>query len=133
MPGNQATNRVYQVNWTQNLSKSTERALALDASLSYQKDQFVSSPLTASEELSTRSPFGGFLLKPFDFMWDFDNFPIDSQLIDNYRYNRLGSRRSPLDLENTDQYIGDVPEQRYGLPASERGGPRYGAQNRENR
>ncbi len=42
--GFNAQNRVYTLNWTQNLTKSTERALALDVNLSYQQDRFVQSP-----------------------------------------------------------------------------------------
>ncbi len=45
--------RVYQMNWTQNLSKSAERALALDASLSYQQDRGLQGPLTPESALAT--------------------------------------------------------------------------------
>src|SRR5215210_1821925 len=39
-------NNVFTLNWTQNLTKSTERALALDTYLSYQQDQSTVAPLT---------------------------------------------------------------------------------------
>ena len=42
------------VNWTQNLSKSAERALALDVALSYQQDKTINAPLTTESDLSTR-------------------------------------------------------------------------------
>ena len=42
--GFRAQNAVYTANWTQNLSKSAERALALDVNLSYQTDRFIQSP-----------------------------------------------------------------------------------------
>ncbi len=43
-PGFRAQNAVYTANWTQNLSKSAEKALALDVNLSYQTDRFIQSP-----------------------------------------------------------------------------------------
>ena len=30
-------------------------------------------------------PFGGFIIGPLDFLFDFDNFPLDDELIDNFR------------------------------------------------
>ena len=42
--GFRAQNAVYTLNWTQNLTKSAERALALDVNLSYQTDRFTQSP-----------------------------------------------------------------------------------------
>ncbi len=56
-------NRLATLNWTQNLSKSAERALALDVALSYQQDRTINSPLTIDSDLSTRDPFGGFIMK----------------------------------------------------------------------
>ena len=52
-------NRLATLSWTQNLSKSAERALALDVALSYQQDRVINSPLTIESDLSTRDPFGG--------------------------------------------------------------------------
>ena len=42
--GFRAQNAVWTANWTQNLAKSAERALALDVNLSYQTDRFIQSP-----------------------------------------------------------------------------------------
>ncbi|HEY8196527.1 MAG TPA: hypothetical protein VIG04_06095, partial [Gemmatimonadales bacterium] len=100
----QQQSRVFTLNWTQNLTKSTERALALETYLSYQTDQTLQGPMTTEAEASTRDPFGGFLVTPIDFLFDFDNFPLNQELVDNYRKNIAGSRRSPLDLENRPQY-----------------------------
>ncbi|NNG15887.1 MAG: hypothetical protein HKM89_05340, partial [Gemmatimonadales bacterium] len=97
-------NRNLTFNWTQNLSKSAERALALEVFGSYQQDNFIFSPLTREAELSTYQPFGGFYIKPYEFLWDFDNFPVNDQLVQNFKENILGSRRSPFDLEDRDQY-----------------------------
>ena len=58
----QQQSRVFTLNWTQNLSKSTERALALETYLSYQQDQTLQGPMTTEGEASTRDPFGGFLI-----------------------------------------------------------------------
>ena len=36
---------------------------------------------------STRDPFGGFIVGGLDFEYDFDNFPVNQELIDNVRRN----------------------------------------------
>jgi hypothetical protein len=135
--GVQNINRVYQVNWTQNLSKSAERALALDASFSYQQDRFTNSPMTLESELATRNKFGGFMIAPLDLVFDNETFPIDSALIQDYRNNVPGTRRSPYDLENTDQYrlADEYRNSPYALLGnSENGGPTGTVQqNREDR
>ncbi|MBA3760998.1 MAG: carboxypeptidase regulatory-like domain-containing protein, partial [Gemmatimonadales bacterium] len=96
--------RLFTLNWTQNLTKSTERALALETYLSYQQDRTLSGPMTTEAEASSRDPFGGFLIGPMDFLFDFGNFPLNQELLDNYRQNLAGSRRAPLDLDNRAQY-----------------------------
>jgi hypothetical protein len=96
--------RVFTLNWTHNLSKSTERALALETYLSYQQDRTLQGPMTTEGEASTRDPFGGFLVGPIDFLFDFSNFPLNDELVENYRRNLAGTRRSPLDLDNRRQY-----------------------------
>jgi len=60
--------------------------------------------MTRESELDTRDPFGGFMIGPIDHLFDFGNFPINDELIQNFRLNTAGSRRSPLDLENRPQY-----------------------------
>ena len=115
--GFRATNDVLTLNWTQNLTRSTERALALETYFSYQRDRTTNAPLTTESELSSRNPFGGFMIGPLDFLFDFDNFPIDDELLRNYRTNTSGSRRSPYDLENRDQYalVDQYRNNAYGL------------------
>jgi hypothetical protein len=44
------------------------------------------------------------MIAPLDLRFDFDNFPVDDELVRNHRTNELGSRRSPYDLENPAQY-----------------------------
>jgi hypothetical protein len=124
--GNNAQNQVYTLGWTQNLAKSSARALALDVNLSYQKDQFIQSPLTSESEAASRDPLGGFMISPLKFLFNFDNFPLDSTLLNNFRQNTAGSRRSPYDLENTAQYalVDKWRNNAYGvLGFSEAGGP----------
>ena len=124
--GNRGWSQVATLNWTQNLTKSTERALALEAALSYQTDRFIQSPLTSDEEEATRAPDGGFMISPLDFVYDFDTFPLDEQLLDNYRRNTPNSRRTPYDLSNLNQYslIDEYRNNAHGvLGFSEGGGP----------
>ncbi len=54
-------------NWSQHLGQP-ERPLVLHATISRQADEQVSGMLTRASELSSRDPFGGFLLKPLDFL-----------------------------------------------------------------
>ena len=124
--GNNAQNKVYTLGWTQNLAKSSARALALDVNLSYQKDEFIQSPLTRASEVSSRDPFGGFMISPLKFAFDFNNFPLNDQLMTNFQQNIAGSRRSPYDLENTAQYqlVDKWRNNAYGvLGFTEAGGP----------
>jgi hypothetical protein len=104
LTGFRNTNRVYTLNWTQNLSKSAERALALETYVSYQQDRTVQSPMTRETDLDTRDPFGGFIVGGMDFLIDFDNFPIDQELVDNFRRNKADSRRAPSDLNKRADY-----------------------------
>ncbi len=126
LSGNRSWSNYFTLSWTQNLAKSSERALAIDANVAYQMDRRLNGPMTRQSELDTRNPFGGFMLGNIDFMWDFNSFPLDQQLVDNYRNNVPGSRRSPLDLENRDQYsvIDKYRNNAYGLDGfAESGGP----------
>ena len=93
---------------------------------SRQTDRLTISPLTPESETDSRDPAGGLLLGGLDFRWDRKSFPVDSTLLENYRANRPGTRRSPYELEETDQYrtvdrFRDGPYATYGF--SEGGGP----------
>ena len=109
--------RVFTLNWTQNLTRSTERALALETYVSYQQDRTLGGPMTRESELGSRDPFGGFMIGPIDFLFDFNNFPLDDELLQNFRTNQSGTRRSPLDIENIAQYalIDEYRNNAYGL------------------
>jgi carboxypeptidase family protein/TonB-dependent receptor-like protein len=104
LTGFRNTSRVFTLNWTQNLSKSAERALALETYISYQQDRTLQGPMTLETDLDTRNPFGGFILGGMDFLIDFDNFPINEELVDNFRRNLPDTRRAPGDLSNPGQY-----------------------------
>jgi hypothetical protein len=117
LPGFRNWSRVFTLNWTQNLTRSTERALALETYISYQQDRTMNGPLTRDAELNSRDPLGGFMIAPMDFLFNFDNFPIDDELLQNFRTNTLGSRRTPYDLENPAQYaiVDEWRNNAYGL------------------
>jgi outer membrane receptor protein involved in Fe transport len=62
------------LNWTQQVARSAERALAFDVNLSYQNDYSINGAFTRDYEVSNRDPFGGFGLSPMKFIVDFDHF-----------------------------------------------------------
>jgi outer membrane receptor for ferrienterochelin and colicin len=116
-------NNVVSLNWNQNLSKSADRALNLDVYGSYQWDRAINGPLTRTSEENTRDPFGGFIIKPMDFRFNFDNFNPDN-IYKNFRLN--SGVLSPYDLGNTTQYqlVDAYRNNPYGvLGFSEGGGP----------
>jgi outer membrane receptor for ferrienterochelin and colicin len=117
LPAFRNWSNTFILNWTQNLTRSTERALALETYLSYQMDRTLGGPMTREAELGSRDPFGGFMIGPIDFLWDFDNFPLDDELLQNFRVNQPGTRRSPLDVENLAQYaiVDEYRNNAYGL------------------
>ena len=120
-----ANNQVYTLGLTQNLSKSASRALALDVNLSYQRDQYIGGPLTRESEANSRAPWGGFMLAPLNYQFNFDNFPLDDQLLDNWQQN-LPTRQTPYDLQNISQYaqVDRWRNNAYGVAGfSEGGGP----------
>ena len=98
LTANQTRNQAYIVNWSQNLSKSSERQLTLDTYLSYQEDRVTQGLLTPQSELDTRAAFGGFMaLKKFDFLYGWDNWDINDDMIKAWRTN--GPGQAPLDSD----------------------------------
>jgi hypothetical protein len=87
------------LNWTQNLAKSAERALALETYISYQQDNAIVAPLTESGWRSSQDPFGGFMIGGLDFLWDHNSFPINDELINNFRTQAPDSRRRPYPVD----------------------------------
>jgi hypothetical protein len=70
--GTRSTTNGLILNWTQNLARSAERAMAVDLYASYQADRNITGILTRQSELDSRDPTGGFLLSPLSFLVDFD-------------------------------------------------------------
>jgi hypothetical protein len=127
--GQRSWSKYYILNWTQNLSKSAERAFALDASVSYQLDRYQRAPFASAPGAGTL----GFYVKPYDFRFGFDDLDLSDQLIENIRKNQ-GTRgivdpslfgqtefsSQTTDLRNpysvVDDYItGGFPEGRFQL------------------
>jgi hypothetical protein len=103
LTGNRSSSGALILSAAQSIARGT-RPLRLDAHLSLQRDRILSGPLLTESEVGTSEPFGGFMISPLDLRYDFDNFPVDDELVQNYRTNEIGSRRSPYDLENPAQY-----------------------------
>ena len=122
--GFRLSSNVFTLNWTQNLSKSSERALALETFFSYQQDRTISAPLTQSGLETLRDPFGGFLIGSLDFLWDFDTFPLDDELINNFRTRTPGSRQRPFPVDQLSDFNPQLGEQfrnnPFSLPATNR-------------
>jgi hypothetical protein len=81
--GTRLDSRAGILNWSQNLSKSSERALALDVKLSAQQDKRVTDNLTQASERDHREPFLGFAFKGFDFVNGFDKLEVTQDIVNN--------------------------------------------------
>ena len=126
LAGSREWSDVLTLNWTPNLTRSAKQALALEVYLSYQQDRSISGPLALQSELATRDPFGGYLIRPLGFLFDFATFPLDDELVENIRLNRHATRRAPYDVENPVQYnlVDQFRNDAYGLRGwNEGGGP----------
>jgi len=71
--GSKIGQNVFTLNWTQNLARSAERAMAVDFYASYQQEHDITGVLTRESELDSRDPTGGFLLSPLKFLVDFNS------------------------------------------------------------
>ncbi|HMG17499.1 MAG TPA: TonB-dependent receptor, partial [Gemmatimonadales bacterium] len=71
--GQRVTTNGITLNLTQNLSRSAERAMAIDLFASYQAERTINGILTRESELDSRDPMGGFLLSPLDFLVNFNS------------------------------------------------------------
>jgi Carboxypeptidase regulatory-like domain/TonB-dependent Receptor Plug Domain len=76
-PANQTATRVTErslvLNWTQNLARSAERAMAIDVFAAYQTSRSINGQLTRESELDSRDPTGGFMISPLKFLIDFNS------------------------------------------------------------
>jgi hypothetical protein len=91
-------------NWTQNLVQSSERALFLEATVSWQHDQGIQSLIAPQWVAEHKNPTGWFTFARPDFVTTFDNFPVDDALVQNVRTSNcqtaLGGRCVPYLLRN---------------------------------
>jgi hypothetical protein len=107
--------RVLTGSWLGSLRQSEGLQLSGEAHLSWQTDRSTTGPLTPSSESDSRDPFGGLLIAPLGFRFDAGNFPVNDELIRNFRTN--SGRLSPYDLNNPTQYslIDAYRNNAYGL------------------
>ena len=75
----------YIMSWTQNLAQSAERALFLDASVSYQTDQNLAGQIDPAWAADHQQPFAFFSLSKPAFTFNFGNWPITDRLVQNVR------------------------------------------------
>ena len=108
--------------WAGRLLSRPGMTLGAEARLSWQRDQEAAGPLTTGAEEGSRDPFGGLMLGGLGFRFNSANFPVDQQLVDNFRLN--AGRLSPYDLNNTSQYslIDSYRNNAYGLTGFDDGG-----------
>ena len=92
----------------QDLAAGTTLALPggwrISAAMAWQEERSQAGPIDGAAEAGSRSPTLGLLTDGALLRFTLENFPVDEELEWNYRLNTPGSRRSPYDLENTDQY-----------------------------
>jgi hypothetical protein len=90
----QAIGQAVVANWTQNLARSSERALFLDATVSWQRDNYVRGLVDPGFLADHNSPFANFMFSNVKFVMDPSTFPVDDQLIENLRLNSCQNARS---------------------------------------
>ena len=74
-----ATNSsVYVLNWVQDVIKGSDRALSIDANISYQADNNVAGAMDAAYEVNHRDAKFGMSFAPVNFLVDFDHFSDDA-------------------------------------------------------
>jgi len=114
--GFRAQNAVWTANWTQNLSKSAERALALDVNLSYQTDRFIQSPFADG---GPGAGTLGFYFSPIPLQYGFDfldqTYQVGGQTLtklDCFIRNEK-SCLGAIDLNNADEVNAHQPQVTY--------------------
>jgi hypothetical protein len=119
---NRAWNEVLTLHWSQHLARSAERSVMLEVYLSYQQDHAMQGPLSQEGEQSSRDPTLGIRLSPLEFLFDFENFPINDELVRNFLLQE--GTRSPLDLDSPDdfQVVDRYRNNPYGLQGFREGG-----------
>ena len=107
--------RLAVVNLNHQISRSTERALSVNANLSWARDRGIRGPLTPASEVDTRDPSLGVEFKTLQFAGlEGFPFPIDDQIIRNIRNNQ-GLRTPLLDSEIDNTNGQDSRANPYGM------------------
>jgi hypothetical protein len=122
--GQRYWSQVVTGSWFGRLAERGTMRLSAEAHASLQWDHGTEAPLVGAGELASRDPRLGLLLSPLKFRFDQSNFPVNAELIHDFRTN-IG-RLSPYDLTNTTQYqpIDQIRNNAYGLTGfTEGGGP----------
>ena len=120
--GSRQSSRALVLNIVQALSRSSANQLTLEGNLSFQRDQFISGALDPQWNSDHRDPFANFTVSSMDFLVDFDNFPVDDELIENIRTGdcntSTGGRCIPF-LGQTDNYttVSSYRTNPYGVTA----------------
>lgn len=110
--------------WSGPIRQGDGLSIRGEAAVSYQIDHTTDGPLTTASESGSRDPWGGFLIAPLHFRFDASSFPVNDELVRNFRLNT--GRITPYDLSNTTQYqlVDQYRNNAYGLTGfSEAGGP----------
>ncbi|HWA17066.1 MAG TPA: hypothetical protein VG817_11560 [Gemmatimonadales bacterium] len=122
--GNRYWSQVLTASWFGELMERGTLRLSAEAHASLQWDHVTEAPLSTSGEVDTRDPGLGLMLSPLGFRFSQSNFPVNDELIENFRSNT--GRLSPYDLTNTIQYqlTDQYRNNAYGITGfSEGGGP----------
>jgi hypothetical protein len=116
--GTHTWQRLAVLNWNHQLFRTAERALSINANLSYGRDRAVSGPLDPATELDSRSPALGLYFGTLEFEGydQFASFFEDSpeQLIRNIRTNE-GLRVPLLDRNDLRNSQGGLRTNPYGM------------------
>jgi hypothetical protein len=108
--GTRATSSALIVNWVHNAAGLLGKPVVLRATISRQADERVSGMLTRASELASRDPFGGFLLKPLDFLVGFDAIhDVTINGVTSAGVNYLDDRQIQCLLVGMSYCIDDVP------------------------
>ncbi|MGD0483298.1 MAG: TonB-dependent receptor [Gemmatimonadales bacterium] len=124
-----SNSNAYILNWTQNLLQSAERALFLDATVSYQNDQNLTGQINPAWAADHQQPFAFFSLSKPEFTFNFGNWPINDRLIQNIRLGNcaIGANSATPQLGGCVPYLnrndlansGEFRTDPYGVPGDQ--------------
>ena len=119
--GSRQSSRAIVLNVSHALARSAANALNLEGNISYQRDQFISGALDPQWATDHRDPFANFTMSSMDFLVNFDNFPVNDQLVQNMRTGNCepttGGRCIPFLGRNEFGTSGPYRTNPYGISA----------------